>query len=96
MAKLTREEVLNLARLARLHLSEDEIVGFQNEISTILGYVEQLHDVDLGKLKPTYQVTGLTNATRADKVVDYRQTQTELLKNVPQTESGQIKVRRML
>lgn len=96
MAKLSHDDVLKLARLARLHLTEDEVEEFQKEISSILGYVEQLNDIDLGDTKPTYQVTGLTNVTRDDEEVDYQQTQSELLKNVPQTEEGQIKVKRML
>jgi aspartyl-tRNA(Asn)/glutamyl-tRNA(Gln) amidotransferase subunit C len=51
MAKLSREDVLKLARLARLHLSEQEVEKFQEEISTILGYVEQLQNVDFSKKK---------------------------------------------
>jgi aspartyl-tRNA(Asn)/glutamyl-tRNA(Gln) amidotransferase subunit C len=96
MAKLTREDVLKLARLARLHLTEEEIASFQEEITSILGYVEQLQDIDLGDTKPTYQVTGLSNVMRPDIAVDYEQSQDELLKNAPQTERGQIKVKRML
>ena len=96
MAKLSHDDVVKLARLARLHLTEDEVEEYQAEISSILGYVEQLQLIDLGDIRPTYQVTGLTNVMRPDEEVDYKQTQAELLKNAPQVESGQIKVRRML
>lgn len=96
MAKLTTEDVLKLARLARLHLSEEEITQFQQEVSAILEYVTQLQDVDVDGVEPTYQVTGLHTVTRPDEVVDYGPTQKELLKNAPQTEKGYIKVRRML
>jgi aspartyl-tRNA(Asn)/glutamyl-tRNA(Gln) amidotransferase subunit C len=96
MAKLTREEVLKLARLARLQLNEDEIKSFQTDISAILDFVEQLKDVDLGSLKPTYQVTGLTNVMREDKTMDYQQSIEGLLKNAPDSQNSQIKVRRML
>ncbi len=96
MAKLTREEILKLAKLARIHLTEEEIDSFGNDISIILEYVEQLKDVDLGKLAPTYQVTGLTNVFREDVAVDYNETPKELLKNSPDSENNQIKVRRML
>ena len=96
MAKLSRDDVLKLARLARLHLSEPEIDRFQREISAILGYVEQLQAVDLNGLKPTSQVTGLTSVMRPDVVKDYGETPQELLKNVPATQDGQIKVKRML
>jgi aspartyl-tRNA(Asn)/glutamyl-tRNA(Gln) amidotransferase subunit C len=96
MAKLSREDVLKLARLARLHLSEQEVAKFQEEISTILGYVEQLQNVDFSKLEPTSQVTGLVNVTRPDEEKDYGTTPEDLLKNAPATEGGHIKVRRML
>lgn len=95
MAKLTREDVLKLAQLSRLHLTDEEIERFQKEIEAILGYVEQLQSVDVS-LEPTYQVTGLENVTRPDKVVDYGASPEDLLKNAPATEEGHIKVKRML
>lgn len=96
MAKLTREDVLKLARLARLRLTDEETEKFQREISDILGYVEVLSDVDTAALKPTYQVTGLTNVTRPDELHDYGADQTALLKNLPDRENDLIKVKRMV
>jgi aspartyl-tRNA(Asn)/glutamyl-tRNA(Gln) amidotransferase subunit C len=96
MAKLTREDVLKLARLARLELSEAEIAEFSEELSEILQYVEQLQNVDVSGLEPTNQVTGLTNVTRSDVVKSYGYEPKELLKNVPAIENDQIKVRRMI
>ena len=96
MAQLTREDILKLARLARLDLTEDEIVEYGNELSEILQYVEKLQQIDVSGLKPTNQVTGLTNVTRADKVVDYGYQVTDLLENVPAVENGHIKVKRMI
>lgn len=96
MAKLTREDVLKLARLARLDLSDDEVERYQTELSEILQYVEQLQSVDVTGLKPTHQVTGLTNVTRADEVRDYGYQPDALLKQVPQVKEHQIQVKRML
>lgn len=96
MAKLTREDVLKLARLARLELSEDEIESFRSELSEILQYVEQLQNVEVDGLKPTNQVTGLTNVMRSDEVKDYGYKTEALLKNVPHVKDHQIQVRRML
>ncbi len=96
MAKLSREDVLKLARLSRLHLTDEEIEQFTSEISAILGYVEQLHGVDLKDMEPTHQVTGLTNVTRKDEVHDYGASPAELLKNAPATHGGHIKVKRVL
>lgn len=96
MAKLTRDDVLKLARLARLELSESEIAEFSEELSSILEYVEQLQSVDVSGLQPTNQVTGLTNVTRKDEVREYGYKTADLLKQVPATEGEQIKVKRMI
>ncbi|MES2971386.1 MAG: Asp-tRNA(Asn)/Glu-tRNA(Gln) amidotransferase subunit GatC [Patescibacteria group bacterium] len=96
MAQLSHDDILVLARLSRLHLSEDEVEQFRVEISAILQFVEQLQNVDLSGLEPTYQVTGLTNVLRPDEVKDYGIKPEDLLKNAPATEKGQIKVRRVM
>lgn len=96
MAKLTREDILKLAKLARLRLSDTEVTKFQDEISDILGYVEKLNQVDTKGLKPTYQVTGLVNVTRTDEVHDYGTDQGVLLKNAPAKEGRYLKVKRMI
>ena len=96
MAKLTREDILKLARLARLELTEAEIEEFSGELPAILQYVEQLQGVDVTGLQPTNQVTGLTNVTRPDKTEDYGYKVEKLLENVPAVKDNQIKVKRML
>lgn len=96
MAKLNRDDVLKLAQLARLHLKKEEVDRFRKEIEAILGYVEQLQEVNLDSFESTNQVTGLKNVMRPDEVRDYGATPEQLLKNAPATEGGHIKVRRML
>ncbi len=96
MAKLSRDDVLKLAALARLELTEEEIKQYQTELSDILDYVELLQGVDVSNLEPTYQVTGLKSVTRPDVVRDYGTTVQDLLKNVPAVENNQIKVKRVL
>jgi len=96
MSKLSRDDVLKLARLSRLDLSDAEVNEFIVELSDILQYVEQLQAIDVEGLKPTNQVTGLTHVTRQDTVRDYGYTAADLLKNVPETIGDQIKVKRMI
>ncbi|HEY1064328.1 MAG TPA: Asp-tRNA(Asn)/Glu-tRNA(Gln) amidotransferase subunit GatC [Candidatus Saccharimonadales bacterium] len=96
MADLSREDVIKLAALARLDLSDDEIVEYSQELTAILQYVEQLQSVDVTGLQPTNQVTGLTNVTREDEIVEYGYDARDLLKNVPSVENDQIKVKRMI
>ncbi len=96
MAQLTREDVLKLARLARLDLSEEEIASFTTELASVLDYVAQLQDVDVDGLDPTSQVTGLTNVMRDDVMKDYGVTRADLLRLAPKTQDGQLKVKRMI
>lgn len=96
MSKLTREDVLKLARLAKLSLSDEEVERYRGELTEILQYVEKLQSVDVEGLEPTHQVTGLTNVTRKDEVKDYGYEPADLLKNVPAVKDGQIKVKRTL
>lgn len=96
MAKLTRDDVLKLAQLARLHLTDEEVEEYRAELSEILQYVEQLSAVDVEGLEPTNQVSGLTNVTREDEVLDYGYNPADLLESVPETQDNQIKTKRIL
>jgi aspartyl-tRNA(Asn)/glutamyl-tRNA(Gln) amidotransferase subunit C len=96
MAKLSRDDVLKLAQLARLDLSDEEVEEFSRELSEILQYVEQLGSVDVSGLKPTQQVTGLTNVMREDEIKDYGYKPEDLLRNVPEVKDDMIKAKRMV
>jgi aspartyl-tRNA(Asn)/glutamyl-tRNA(Gln) amidotransferase subunit C len=82
MSKLTRDDVLKLAQLSRLKLTDEEIERFRDELSSILEYVEKLNAVDVSGLEPTYQVTGLKNVMRKDESIDYGY-KTEQLRKLP-------------
>lgn len=96
MAQLTRDDVLKLARLARIDLTDDEVTEFSNEFTAILGYVEQLQAVDIEGLEPTSQVTGLTNVTRKDEVKNYGYKTEDLRANVPHMQEDLLKMPRMI
>ncbi len=96
MTKISREDILKLAKLSKLRLSEDEIEQYQKELTEILEYISQLSKVDTKNLKPTSQVTGLENVTRKDEIIDYVATPDELLKNAPALKGDLIKVKRVL
>lgn len=96
MTELTRDDVLKLARLARLDITEEEIESYRKELSAILDYVAQLDNVDITGLEPTSQVTGLKNVMREDQVQDYGVSPEDLLRLAPKTQDGHIKVNRMI
>lgn len=96
MSRLTRDDVLKLARLSRLRLSNEEVERFQNELSEILDYVEALNKIDTSGLEPTSQVTGLVNVMRDDQPLSYQATPDDLLANAPALKDRQFKVKRVL
>lgn len=98
MSKLSRKDILKLAELSALSITDEEAETFAHELSEILSYVETLNTVDITGLEPTYQVTGLTNVTRPDVINKdvARMGRELLLKNAPAQENGQFKVKRVL
>lgn len=65
--KITREDVLHVARLARLEMSEADVATFSNQIATVLDYVLMMNRLDTGGVPPTSHAISLTNAFREDE-----------------------------
>jgi aspartyl-tRNA(Asn)/glutamyl-tRNA(Gln) amidotransferase subunit C len=63
---IDRETVINVARLARLGLSDEEIVTFGAQLSSILGHIQILQEADISGVSPLAHTSRLTNITRAD------------------------------
>jgi aspartyl-tRNA(Asn)/glutamyl-tRNA(Gln) amidotransferase subunit C len=93
---ISLDNVKKLASLSALKVSDEEAVKLQSELQNILKFVEQLDAVDTTGVEPTYQVTGLTNVWRDDEIIDYGLSREQLLKNAPDEQDGQIKVKRVL
>ena len=64
---IDREQVLHVARLARLKLSDDELERMAAELSGILEHVEKISELDLEGVEPTTHVIALENVLRPDK-----------------------------
>jgi aspartyl-tRNA(Asn)/glutamyl-tRNA(Gln) amidotransferase subunit C len=63
---IDRDQVLHVAKLARLRLSDDEVDRMPGELSKILGHVETMNELDLDGVEPTSHVVDLTNVLRED------------------------------
>lgn len=96
MSSITIDDVKRLAQLSALTVSDKEAESLRRQIGDILGYVEQLNEVDTTGLQPTYQVSEIENVTRPDEIKDYGVSREKLLENAPDTENGQIKVKKVL
>ena len=93
---ITREEIIHIAELSRLELSEEEIVKFGGQLDSILKYVGQLNEVDTKKVEVTAQVSGLSDVWRADNVREWNKEEIEAALNQGPREDGQVKVKRVL
>jgi aspartyl-tRNA(Asn)/glutamyl-tRNA(Gln) amidotransferase subunit C len=64
---IDREQVLHVARLARLRLSEEEVERMAGELSGILEHVDRIGELDLDEVDPTSHVVDLENVLRPDE-----------------------------
>jgi aspartyl-tRNA(Asn)/glutamyl-tRNA(Gln) amidotransferase subunit C len=65
---IDREQVLHVARLARLELSDDEVGRMSAELSAVLDHIEKIGELDLAGVPPTSHVVEVSNALRPDVV----------------------------
>ena len=96
MTQISRDDVQHLAQLSSLQLADDEVDALQTDISNILGYVEQLGELDTSGVEPTYQVTDLQNVWRNDSVIDYGISREALLELSQESSDNQVKVPKVL
>lgn len=95
--KVSEEEVKHIAELARIELTPEEVNKFTKEISDILGYIEQLKEVDTEGVEPISQVTGKVNVFREDVAEDTNQEKKDIMaKNYPDSQDGYIKVKQIM
>ncbi len=93
---LTREDVTRIAELARLELTTEELDLFTRQLGDILGYVEQIRDLDTSGVTPTSHVLNLP--VERDDVIVEPLPRAAALANAPDaaTEAGLFKVPRVL
>lgn len=63
---LDRQQVLHVARLARLELTEPEVEKMAAELSKVLGHIEKISELDLADVPPTSHVVDVVNVLRPD------------------------------
>ncbi|WIY54381.1 Asp-tRNA(Asn)/Glu-tRNA(Gln) amidotransferase subunit GatC [Devosia sp. YIM 151766] len=79
--------VKRIARLARIRIEEDEVAGYQDELNAILGFVEQLAEVDVEGVEPMTSVTPMILRRREDVVSDGGYAD-KIVSNAPLTEDN--------
>lgn len=69
---ISKEEIAKIAKLSNLTLKEEEISKFADQFTKTIEVVDELNEVETFGLKPTSQVTGLTNVWREDRIDEAR------------------------
>jgi aspartyl-tRNA(Asn)/glutamyl-tRNA(Gln) amidotransferase subunit C len=88
---IEREQVLHVARLARLRLTEEEVERMAGELSGILEHVDRISELDLEDVEPTTHVIALENVLRPDEPRP-SWSQEEVLERAPDPASGSFRV----
>lgn len=85
------KDVEHVAKLARLHLTDEEREMFTEQLNAILQYAEKLNELDTDDIAPTTHVLHLSNVMR-DDVVEESLPLDKVFRNAPDEEDGQFKV----
>jgi len=88
---IDREQVLHVARLARLRLTDDEVERMASELSGILEHVERISELDLDDVEPTSHVIAVENVFRPDEPRPSWE-RDEVLESAPDPASGAFRV----
>jgi len=89
--RITPDDVAHVARLARLHLTDDELVTFTGQLDAVLGHAADVEALDLDDVPPTSHPYPLTNVLR-DDVVTPSLDREEVLAQAPAVEDHQFRV----
>lgn len=94
---LSPEEIKKIASLARIGLDEKDIKEYQKDLSAILDYFKKLSELDTENVEPVGYVIGQLNVARSDKREDFGDLgKKAILKNVPGSKDGYVKVKSVL
>lgn len=97
MAKLSKSEVLHVARLANLKLKDSDVAKLTSQLSEVIDHISELSEVDTKGVEPTAQTTGLENVFRKDEVKSERiLTQDQAMSGTDNIYNGYFKVAAIL
>jgi aspartyl-tRNA(Asn)/glutamyl-tRNA(Gln) amidotransferase subunit C len=93
--RLTRDDVVHVARLARLELSHDEVARFTEQLAAVLAHADDVAALDIADVPPTSHPVPLVNVLRPD-VVRPSLDRDEVLACAPEAQDGRFRVPRIL
>ena len=94
--EIKREDILHLANLSNLSLTDEEVESLGKDLQDIIRYISQLDELDTSKVEPTYQVFEMENVWRDDELVDQGVSREKLLALSEKSRDNQIEVPKVL
>ncbi|CAM3883758.1 Asp-tRNA(Asn)/Glu-tRNA(Gln) amidotransferase subunit GatC [Lederbergia lenta] len=91
MSRISKEQVLHVAHLARLEINDEEAEKFTEDLDDMISMAENLDGLNTASIKPTSHVFQQENVMRED-VAEEGLPRDEVMRNVPSHQDGQIKV----
>ena len=94
---LSKKEINHIAGLARIGLKKKEIEKCRKDLSAVLDYFKKLEELDTENVEPVGHITETLNIAREDKEKDFAESgKKKIIKNIPETKDGYLKVRSVL
>ncbi len=95
--ELTKDEIRDIATLARIGVTDEEVDTFQKGLSDVLGYFKKLQEVDTENVEEIGHITGITDIYRSDSVLELDEKgKKAIMDNVPDKKDNYIKVKSVL
>ncbi len=95
MADIKKEEIVHMAKLAMLNLSDSEIENYTKDMQEILAYAEMINHIDTSNIEETIGVVEQQNIFRKDEVVLF-ETREDLLQNAPSQDEGMFRIPKVI
>ena len=95
--ELTQDEIKEIAALARIGVTDEEIGAYQKDLSSVLQYFEKLQELDTDDVEEIGHITGVTNVYRDDEIVEMdEEGKKRIMENITEQKDGYIKVKSVL
>ena len=95
MADIKKEEIVHMAKLAMLNLSDSEIENYTKDMQELLAYAEMINHIDTSNIEETIGVVEQQNIFRKDEVVLF-ETREDLLQNAPSQDEGMFRIPKVI
>ena len=95
MADISKEEIVHIAKLAMLNLTEKEIEGYTKDMQDILAYAEMINQLDTSDTDETIAAIEQKNVFRKDEMIEFKNRDI-LLQNAPSQEEGMFQLPKVI